>query len=129
MTGDSAKVGGAAAMVLHVCVTCGRHPEPLAEPDGRCLLAALERAPAAPAVELRAIECLGVCRRGCAVAMSAPGKWTYVFADLSVADAGEVLAGAGLYAASDNGMVPWRERPQPLRRGLVARIPPVTLPT
>jgi predicted metal-binding protein len=86
---------------------------------------ALAALPADPAVRLVPIECLGVCRRPCTVAFSAPGKWTYVYADVDpAAGAADVLAAAGRFAASADGMVPWRERPASLRQGLIARVPP-----
>ena len=44
---------------------------------------------------------------------------------ISIAPSGpEDVAAAERYAASDDGRVPWRERPPLLKSGLVARIPP-----
>jgi predicted metal-binding protein len=33
--------------------------------------------------------------------------------------------GARLLACATDGIMPWRGRPQPLKRGLIARVPPV----
>ena len=40
-------------------------------------------------------------------------------------DAAEILRGAGLYAATDDGLVPWRDRPVIFRKQSLARIPPI----
>jgi len=61
----------------------------------------------------------------CTVAISSPGRCTYVFGDLDPArDAAATLASARTYAGQEHGYMLWRERPEPLRRGIVARIPP-----
>jgi predicted metal-binding protein len=78
---------------------------------------------------VRPVECLSVCKRPCTVALAAPGKWTYVVGDLNLIDHIEdVAVAAEKYAASTDGIVPWRERPISVRKGVVARIPPL-LPT
>ena len=35
-----------------------------------------------------------------------------------------IIEGLRLYAATSDGLVPWRERPEAFRKGVVARIPP-----
>ena len=40
----------------------------------------------------------------------------------------DILAGAAAYAATADGLVPWRERPVVFRKQSLARIPPLTLP-
>jgi len=37
----------------------------------------------------------------------------------------DVASASTAYAATSNGIVPWRERPQTFRKGVVARIPPL----
>lgn len=118
-----------ARAVLHVCTTC-RHPSPAdAAPDaprpGALLLADLLADPP-EGVEVRGIECLSVCGEGCAVALSGPGRWGYVYGRLDPAlHAADIRAGAALYAATADGIVPWRDRPQVFRKQSVARIPPL----
>lgn len=111
--------------ILHVCTTC-RGAEPAADPDaprpGTLLLDALSHAP--DGVEIRAVECLSACSQGCAVALSGPGKWSYVYGRLSAGDAADILTGATAYAATADGIVPWRERPAIFRKQSLARIPP-----
>ena len=75
------------------------------------------------------IECLSVCKRPCTVALAAPGKWTYVVGDLTrEAHVEDIVIAARLYAASPDGIVPWRERPLSFRKGVVSRTPPLALP-
>lgn len=112
--------------VLHVCTTC-RGTLPDADPDaprpGARLHDALSEA-APEGVEIRAVECLSACSQGCSVALSAPGKWSYVYGRLGVDDAEDILSGARAYAGSADGIVPWRERPAIFRKQSLARIPP-----
>lgn len=112
---------------LVVCTTCrraGEVPSGDARP-GTAFHAALAAQPLPPGVALRAVECLSVCSNGCAVALTAPGKWSYVYGGLDpVAHLAEVLRGAGLYAAAPDGIVVWRDRPEVFRKQSVARIPP-----
>ncbi|MFN3526794.1 MAG: DUF1636 domain-containing protein [Paracoccus sp. (in: a-proteobacteria)] len=115
--------------ILHVCTTC-RGTLPAADPDaprpGTLLLDALSRAPEGVevGVEIRAVECLSACSQGCAVALSGPGKWSYVYGRLTPEDAADILTGATAYAATADGIVPWRERPAIFRKQSLARIPP-----
>jgi predicted metal-binding protein len=112
---------------VSVCVTCGR-TEGSAETAGARLLAALAPALAAAGapVEAAAVECLSVCKRPCTIAASGPGRWTYVWGDIDPdADLAAVVDGLSRYAAAPDGLVPWRERPERFRKGVVARIPPL----
>jgi predicted metal-binding protein len=121
---------GPPEVVVHVCVTCrqaGDMSEGESRPGAR-LYGSLAQALAAAPVEgvrLEPVECLSVCKRPCTVAVSSPGRWTYVYGDLDPeAAAPVILAGIRLYAGTEDGIVPWRERPEAFRRGVVARIPP-----
>ncbi|MEZ0170696.1 DUF1636 family protein [Microvirga sp. TS319] len=116
---------------LHVCVTCREAggPDDKALRPGALLHKALTEAlarPDAPKVRIEAVECLSVCKRPCTVAVSGPGRWTYVYGDLSSETSVEaILDGLRRYAATSDGLVPWRERPVEFRKGVVARIPPL----
>lgn len=112
-----------------VCATCRAEGEPTlpAERAGARLLASLRVAAAAePALEIVSVECLSVCKRPCTVGFAAPDKWTYVYGDLPAeSGAAVILDAARLYAATPDGLIPWRLRPDAIRKGVVARFPPL----
>ena len=116
-----------APMTLYVCATCRSAGAPLGdERPGARLLAALAAASVDPMVMIEPVECLSVCKRVCTVAFAAPGKWTYVYGDLSPDEsAATILEGARLYAAAKDGIIPWKLRPDALKKGVVARVPPL----
>ncbi len=57
--------------------------------------------------------------------MRANGSWTYVFGGLDEQNAGALIEGARLIAAASDGIMPWRGRPDILKRNLIARVPPI----
>jgi len=76
---------------------------------------------------VKAVDCLAVCKRPCTIALAGEGKWTYVVGDLGPdANADDVIAAAESYGATTNGIIPWRERPQSFRKGVISRIPPLS---
>jgi len=113
-----------------VCVTCRTADEPIEPREQRAgarLLADLTMQ-GSQEFEIIGVECLSVCKRPCTVSFAAPGKWTYVYGDLPAdTSAQTILSGAQLYAAATDGLIPWKQRPDALKKGVVARIPP--LPT
>jgi len=117
------------AVILHVCVTClaGEDPETVPRAGRRLhegLTEALRRQSDPPGFRIVEAECLSNCNRGCSAALSGPGRWSYVYGDLGEASVDDLLAGAARYAATTDGLVPWRERPAIFRKGVIARIPP-----
>lgn len=119
-------------MTLYVCTTC-RDADHVVGQGAPCagarLYANIKAAEADAAIDIVPVECLSVCKRTCAVGFTAPGKWTYVYGDLPAETAAEVvLAGAKLYAAAPDGLIPWRQRPDALKKGAVARLPPWPAP-
>lgn len=77
-------------------------------------------------ISIQAVECMSACNRCCVVSLAAPGKYTYLFGDLPVTESAEaVLQCASQYWLSKDGYLPWSERPQPLKNGILARIPPL----
>ncbi len=74
----------------------------------------------------KAVDCLAVCKRPCTVALSGDGKWTYVVGDLQPDTHPDDVVNAALsYGATANGIIPWKERPQSFRKGVISRIPPL----
>jgi len=117
---------------LRVCVTCRRERETEAseeERDGARLLRALdchadELSRAGMRVE--EVRCLSGCKRACTAVLSGPGKWSYVLCEIDPEQGAADLADYALsYAGAADGQVPWRERPESLRRRTLARIPPL----
>ncbi len=115
------------AVTLHVCITCrAGQTIPEGQPTpGALLRDAILDAGVPPGVTLVPIECLSACNQGCSVALSAPGRWSYVYGRLSEANAQDVVTGAAAYAAAPDGIVPWRTRPEIFRKQSLARIPPI----
>ncbi len=74
-------------------------------------------------VAVRRIGCLGNCRRGLSAAILRDGSWSYVFGELTPDSAADLVAGATLFAGSTDGFMPFRARPESLKRGLIARVP------
>jgi predicted metal-binding protein len=115
-----------AEATLLVCTTCRREGWTDGPRDGARMLEALDAASLPAGLRIRPVECLSACTQGCAIALSAPGKWTYVYGRLDPGtDAAAILDGAARYAASADGIVPWRERPEIFRKQSLARIPPL----
>jgi predicted metal-binding protein len=111
---------------IYVCITCRRAGQPDVEPRPGVLLAeATERAAAGTDVIVRRLRCLANCTRGPSVALRCNGSWTYIFGGLDVADAAALVEGATLLAGASDGILPWRERPDVLKRNLIARVPPI----
>jgi len=75
--------------------------------------------------DIRAVECLTNCKSGCSVALSGPGKWGYVYGNLDIGMIDDLCELGRRYAGTNDGIVPWRERPESLRRNVIARIPPL----
>jgi predicted metal-binding protein len=77
-------------------------------------------------IELLPTECLSGCKRGCTVAVEAAGKWSYVIADLDPEKhATGIVTFAEQYAAQPDGVPIWRERPEIIKRSVLAGIPPL----
>jgi predicted metal-binding protein len=129
---------------IFVCTTCAsnwKNDKRVGESGGEKLLNRLQeynltcvrvKASAEYSTEklvIAPVECLGVCDRSCAILFSAPSKYIYLFGDVSPESSPEEIAGifdcASRYHAHPKGLLPWTERPQPLKDGIIAKIPPV----
>jgi predicted metal-binding protein len=114
--------------IIHVCTTCRLGDEPL-EPKEARSGARLYREINARAndeeFEVIPVECLSVCKRPVTIGFSARGKWSYIYGDFPPESSAEtILAAARLYTETPDGLIPWRDRPAEIKRGVVARIPP-----
>jgi predicted metal-binding protein len=122
---------GAELHVMYVCIGCilsKSTAERNGRRSGRALWDALVSEAArlgGAAVHLEPVACLSVCRDACAVALTAPHKYTYTFGwvEPTTAAAADLLGMASLYAQSPTGHVDRRARPRFARR-LISRVPP-----
>ncbi len=114
------------AITIYVCITCrGGRPLDLVPVPGAVLAEATSRAADGTGITVRRVRCLANCNRGLSAAVRRDGAWTYVFGGLDPEAGGRALIdGAKLFARSPDGLMPWRGRPEALKRGLVARTPP-----
>lgn len=80
-----------------------------------------------PRLKLRGLACMSGCDRACTVALQAQGKFTYYFGDLSAdaETAAQLVTCAQLHRDSGDGTLLRNARPERLRSGILARLPPV----
>lgn len=121
-----------ATVTIFVCVSCRRSlgdAEESCDQPGRGLVDTLQaRLRGHASVTVTPVDCLAVCKRPCTVALAGADKWTYLIGDLDPdSHAEEIVSAALSFAASENGIVPWRERPASFRKGVIARVPPISL--
>ena len=118
---------GTETVELLVCIKC--RGDALPEDEGERPGAVLHRRLSEEGVEgvrVTPVECLSNCTRGCTVALRGPGRWTYVYGAFdSAGDLTPLREGALRYRDAADGLVPWRERPEHLRKNCIARIPPI----
>jgi len=119
-----------APVTVFVCTSCKRPLTGTAEAfdtPGRDFAAALAARLGEKAnITVEPVECLAVCKRPLTIALSGEGRFMYIIGDLDpTLHLEDVASASTAYAATSNGIVPWRERPQTFRKGVVARIPPL----
>lgn len=82
--------------------------------------------------DIRAVACMSACSHACVVTFASEGKHTYLFGDLPSspeqisATASAILSCAEIYSDRADGVMAWKERPEPLKSGVIARIPPLS---
>ena len=123
---DPAAAPDSAGVTIVVCNSCrgasgsDERPRP-----GSRLVEDTRRAAADSGVVVREVGCLGNCKRGLSATMLRDGCWSYVFGGLDETAGEDLVAGALLLAGSTDGFMPFRARPESLKRGLIARIPTI----
>jgi len=118
---------------LFVCKSCHRSSEERPENqllDGSRLLDQLNtlfpEQLKSDELEIKPVECLWACDRGCVVAVKSPDKPTYLFVDLPLdKSATALLEFVNLYIESAKGAIPWKKFPELLQSAVFAQIPPV----
>lgn len=124
---DDADPGGSDVTIV-VCSSCRDETGSDIRPSaGQRLGESTSHAARNTNIRVRQVECLGNCKRRLSAAIFRDGSWSYVFGELTPDSGPDLIAGAELFASSTDGILPWRGRPDSLKRGLVARIPPIDL--
>ena len=122
------EIGLAGRARVLVCITCRAATDPPGDDApraGMILAEATAAAASACDISVQRIRCLGNCSRGLSAAIRCDDSWTYVFGGLEpTRDGPSLVIGARLLALASDGIMPWRGRPESLKRGLIARVPP-----
>jgi predicted metal-binding protein len=115
-----------AIATIYVCITC-RGPSGVAvDPlPGEVVAAATMAAARGSGIAVRPVKCLANCTRGPSAAMRTHRSWTYLFGGLDAGSAAALIEGARMLAQASDGILPWRGRPDVLKRGLIGRLPPL----
>src|SRR6195256_5838397 len=114
-----------APIVVSVCVTCktaegGTVVGPEMFEQVKAAIGSSDQ------VQVRPVQCLSVCKRPATVAVTSADGYTFLFGDLQTESGTAALVSfVQSYQKSDYGLVPWRERAEVLRKGMVARVPPI----
>ena len=122
-----------ARTTIFVCVSCSFRSTAMTTilksragswpPPSRIICEAQARAD----IDVRPVECLSVCKRPCTIAFTGQNKWTYLVGDVDAkTHAEEIAAVAQRFAASEDGIIPWKAAPLFFRKGVIARVPPET---
>ena len=125
--------GPAGRPTVMVCITCRTATDLTAEsedeaprPGSALADATTLAAVGTDDISVLRVRCLGNCARGLSAAIRCENAWTYIFGGLDPErDGPSLIMGAQLLARSTDGIMPWRGRPESLKRGLIARIPPI----
>jgi predicted metal-binding protein len=124
------------AHTIFVCTTCAstwENGKRVGESGGEKLLKRLQEdyqnSQFEQEIKIQAVECMSACSRSCVICFAARDKYTYLFGDISPELTSEQVAGvfecANKYYNHPQGLLPWAERPDPLKKGVLARIPAV----
>ena len=113
-----------------VCNTCRVSEEDRETQDGvrggALLAAALREAAAGTGVAIQEMACLFNCAQHCSIHLRAPGKIGYVLGRFEPTPeaARAIVDYAVAYAASDEGVVPYRQWPEGVKGHFIVRVPP-----
>jgi predicted metal-binding protein len=107
---------------LVICTTC-------ADGRGQALLEAVENEALARdcTLPIRGQACMAACKQSCTAALQGLGKHSYLFGQLApdAVSVDALLAVAAQHAEPGDGLLAWDRRPERLKSGLVARLPPL----
>ncbi len=117
---------------LFVCTTCGStwvDGQRIGTSAGEFLFQDLQVQLADAGIQLEAVKCLSACLNSCAVAITAPGKFSYILGQLPAqtnraATVNALVQFAQSHRQKSDGFVPYGERPELLKNCVLGRIPP-----
>lgn len=116
-------------VTLFVCVSCRQaklEGEGFDLPGRRLAEALQERLSTDTAIKVTPVECLAVCSRPSTIALIGSDKWTYLIGNLDTdSHLDQIVESARAFQRSETGIIPWKERPEAFRKGVVARVPPI----
>jgi predicted metal-binding protein len=124
------------AHTMFVCTTCAskwENGKRVGESGGENLLKRLQddypNSQLNEEFVIQPVECMSACSASCVISFISSGKNTYLFGnispDLTPAEVIGVFDCAYKYYVHPQGLLPWGERPEPLKKGILARIPAV----
>ena len=112
---------------LLVCSRCRRGLTVLEgeKRPGEILSDALQMQTLPENVTVHRVNCLSNCSKGCTIVLRGEARWSYVYGNLDPQKHVEtIIDGISKYLNANDGVVPWRERPEHFRKNCIARIPP-----
>lgn len=119
---------------LFVCTSCAsvwQDGQRVGESGGRQLLQQLQELAQDWELQhkfsIQEVECMSACNHACVIAFAGEGKLTYLFGNLPVNNSAfAVLRCASQYYVKSDGLLPWSERPELLKKAILARVPPLS---
>jgi len=127
--------------VLFVCTTCAsvwQDGKRVGESGGDRLLKNLQAEHQNWSLQaefaIQPVACMSACDRACVISFAAAGKHTYLFGDLlkdQVSDLASELLPQAIFECAEKyhkhpeGLLPWADRPALLKKGILAKIPPI----
>jgi predicted metal-binding protein len=118
---------GPAVVVCNTCrVSANEREDANGVRGGALLAAALREIAEGAGVAIQEMPCLFNCPQHCSIHLRAPGKIGYVLGrfEPTAEAARAILDYAVAYAASDEGVVPYRQWPEGVKGHFIVRVPP-----
>lgn len=116
-------------VTLFVCVSCRKtfpDSETFELPGKKLAEDLSDRLSGDEAIAVTEVQCLAVCNRPSTIALVGSDKWTYIIGNLdSENHLDQIVESTRAFARSRDGIIPWKERPECFRKGVVSRVPPL----
>jgi predicted metal-binding protein len=116
-------------VTLFVCVSCRKtfpDSETFELPGKKLAEDLSDRLSGDEAITVTEVQCLAVCNRPSTIALVGSEKWTYIIGNLDrETHLDQIVESTRAFARSRDGIIPWKERPECFRKGVVSRVPPL----